>query len=233
MTVATSRSSPTPVASSRSSTTRRDDTPLHVPRRALDRAPALPRRTHHNLTRPGPTGSMTPADNQQQRMLERLRCAGQRPVAFSELGAGGIDFPAAVLSELQLSGHTIERVHEDRGSWEYACLNRNPPTHPPLVGATDGPGADDSRATARHRLLERSGRTRWRSSGPQTRSSKPVLVQAGEFSLRPIPSLEEEPAARNKPGRSSTIPRPRPALAAVAAASLPTRPSGRSSSPGG
>jgi hypothetical protein len=32
------------------------------------------------------------------------------------------------------------------GSWAYACSNRTPPTHPPLVGATDGPGADDPRA---------------------------------------------------------------------------------------
>lgn len=55
---------------------------------------------------------MTPADIQQQRMLERLRRAGGRPVAFADLRAGGIDFPAAVLSELELSGHTIERVHE-------------------------------------------------------------------------------------------------------------------------
>jgi hypothetical protein len=55
---------------------------------------------------------MTPADIQQQRMLERLRRAGDRPVALAELRAGGIDFPAAVLSELQLSGHAIERVHE-------------------------------------------------------------------------------------------------------------------------
>jgi hypothetical protein len=56
---------------------------------------------------------MMPADSQQQRMLERLRRAGDRPVALAELRAGGIDFPAAVLSELELRGHTIERVHED------------------------------------------------------------------------------------------------------------------------
>jgi hypothetical protein len=55
---------------------------------------------------------MTPADSQQSRTLERLRRAGDRPVAFAELRAGGIDFPAAVLSELELSGHRIERVHE-------------------------------------------------------------------------------------------------------------------------
>ncbi len=36
---------------------------------------------------------MTLADIQQQRLLERLRQAGERPVAFAELHAGGIDFP--------------------------------------------------------------------------------------------------------------------------------------------
>ena len=53
---------------------------------------------------------MTLADTQQQRMLERLRRAGDQPVAFAELRAGGIDFPAAVVSELQLNGYAIERV---------------------------------------------------------------------------------------------------------------------------
>ena len=58
--------------------------------------------------------SMTPADTQQQRTLERLRQAGDQPVAFAELHASGIDFPAAVVSELQLNGYAIDRVY-DRG----------------------------------------------------------------------------------------------------------------------
>jgi hypothetical protein len=53
---------------------------------------------------------MTLADNQQQRLLERLRQAGERPVDFAELHAGGIDFPAAVVCELELNGYTTERV---------------------------------------------------------------------------------------------------------------------------
>jgi hypothetical protein len=57
---------------------------------------------------------MTLADTQQQRMLELLRLAGDQPVAFAELHASGIDFPAAVVSELQLSGYEIDRVY-DRG----------------------------------------------------------------------------------------------------------------------
>jgi GNAT superfamily N-acetyltransferase len=52
------------------------------------------------------------ADGQQRRMLERLREAGEKPVSFAELRAGGIDFPAAVVSELELNGYEIERVHD-------------------------------------------------------------------------------------------------------------------------
>ena len=55
---------------------------------------------------------MTLADVQQQRLLERLREAGDQPVAFAELHAGGIDFPAAVISELELNGYVIERVYD-------------------------------------------------------------------------------------------------------------------------
>jgi hypothetical protein len=56
--------------------------------------------------------SMTLADVQQQRLLERLREAGDQPVAFAELHAGGIAFPAAVVSELGLNGYVIERVYD-------------------------------------------------------------------------------------------------------------------------
>ncbi len=60
-------------------------------------------------------------DEQQERTLQRLRQAGQQPVSFSELRARGIDFPAVVLTELELSGYAIERVH-DRGRLTGVCL---------------------------------------------------------------------------------------------------------------
>ena len=44
-------------------------------------------------------------------MRVSIGCAG-RPVSLAELRAAGLDFPAAVISELQLNGHVIERVHE-------------------------------------------------------------------------------------------------------------------------
>jgi len=53
----------------------------------------------------------SPADPQQQRLLEQLRRAGDQPLAFSELRATGISFPAAVISELELDGYLVERVY--------------------------------------------------------------------------------------------------------------------------
>jgi hypothetical protein len=57
---------------------------------------------------------MTVGDVQQERLLERLRGAGDRPVTFAELHAAGVDFPAAVISELELDGYIIARVYDHR-----------------------------------------------------------------------------------------------------------------------
>ena len=55
---------------------------------------------------------MAVAETQQLRMLERLRHAGEQPVTLEQLRAGGIDFPAVVIGELELNGYEIERVYE-------------------------------------------------------------------------------------------------------------------------
>ncbi len=75
---------------------------------------------------------MTLADAQQQRLLERLRQAGDEPVAFAELHAGGIDFPAAVVSELELNGYVVERVH-DRGRLTGVRLVQPEPRDTPVA----------------------------------------------------------------------------------------------------
>ena len=54
----------------------------------------------------------TPTETQQVLMLERLRSVGDQPVTLNQLRAGGIDFPAVVIGELQLNGYVIERVYE-------------------------------------------------------------------------------------------------------------------------
>ena len=43
---------------------------------------------------------MPPIEAQQLRMLEHLRQAGTQPMTLDQLRAGGIDFPAVVIGEL-------------------------------------------------------------------------------------------------------------------------------------
>jgi len=64
------------------------------------------------ITLEGDNQSMTLADAQQHRLLELLRKAGNQPIGFAELHAGGISFPAAVVSELELNGYPTERVYD-------------------------------------------------------------------------------------------------------------------------
>ena len=75
----------------------------------------------------GDNPTMTPADAQQQRLLERLREAGDQPVAFAELHASGIAFPAAVVSELELNGYAIERVYDHGRMVGVRLLQPEPP----------------------------------------------------------------------------------------------------------
>jgi hypothetical protein len=55
---------------------------------------------------------MAAIETQQLRMVEQLRQAGGQPMTLDQLRAGGIDFPAVVIGELELNGYVIERVHE-------------------------------------------------------------------------------------------------------------------------
>ena len=55
---------------------------------------------------------MALVETQQLRMLEQLRNAGKQPMTLDQLRAGGIDFPAVVIGELELNGYVIERVYE-------------------------------------------------------------------------------------------------------------------------
>jgi len=74
---------------------------------------------------------MTLADSQQQRMLERLRSAGDQPVDLAELRASGVEFPAVVVSELELHGYAIERVHDHGRLVGVRLLEPRPPETPP------------------------------------------------------------------------------------------------------
>jgi hypothetical protein len=75
---------------------------------------------------------VTLADAQQQRLLKRLLQAGDEPVAFTDLRSGGIAFPAAVVSELELNGYVIERVHDHGRLIGVRLLDSAPPDTPAL-----------------------------------------------------------------------------------------------------
>ena len=55
---------------------------------------------------------MALVETQQLPMLEHLRQAGTQPMTLDQLRAGGIDFPAVVIGELELNGYVIERVYQ-------------------------------------------------------------------------------------------------------------------------
>ena len=81
---------------------------------------------------------MALAETQQLRMLARLRSAGQQPVTLDQLRAGGIDFPAVVIGELELNGYVIERVYEHGRQIGVRLLETEALIHRPHVGAPDG-----------------------------------------------------------------------------------------------
>jgi hypothetical protein len=73
---------------------------------------------------------MTPADGQQQRLLERLREAGDEAAAFAELHAVRIAFPTTVVSELELNGYVIERVYDHGRAIGVRLVQPEPPDAP-------------------------------------------------------------------------------------------------------
>ena len=110
---------------------------------------------------------MALAETQQLRMLERLRSAGQQPVTLDQLRAGGIDFPAVVIGELELSGYVIERVYEHGRQIGVRLLETEAPDLPGSVGAPDGAEfrGSNRRSETRAALSVVAGarRTSWRT----------------------------------------------------------------------
>jgi hypothetical protein len=73
--------------------------------------------------------SMALAETQQLRMLERLRSAGKQPVTLGDAPVG-FDFPAVVISELELHGYAIDRVYEHGRLIGVRLLERKVPDPP-------------------------------------------------------------------------------------------------------
>jgi hypothetical protein len=60
-------------------------------------------------------GGFSLPDEQQALVLSALRNAAGTPVSFSELRAAGVEFPASIVSELELSGIAVERCRAAGG----------------------------------------------------------------------------------------------------------------------
>ena len=69
---------------------------------------------------------MAPIETQQLWMLEQLRQPGRQPVTLDQLRAGGIDFPAVVIRELELNGYVIDRVYSMSSPPAFDCLRPKP-----------------------------------------------------------------------------------------------------------
>jgi hypothetical protein len=68
-------------------------------------------------------------------LLERL-LRTDAPVTFAELRASGVHFPAAVVSELQLSGYAFEHVREQGRMVGVRLLDPEPTAAPAVVPRT-------------------------------------------------------------------------------------------------
>jgi len=81
-----------------------------------------------------------PLERQQALLLAALRKAGGAPVSYAELRDAGIEFPASVVSELELAGVTIERLDGSR----HAVGVRLDPTrdNPAISSDLSAPAAD-------------------------------------------------------------------------------------------
>ena len=78
----------------------------------------------------GNNRSTTLADAQQQRLLKRLRQAGDQPVAFAEAAPAGLTSRPPYVSELEPNGYFIERVYDHRRLTGVRLLHPEPPDTP-------------------------------------------------------------------------------------------------------
>src|SRR5438270_65103 len=73
---------------------------------------ARPRRDHGGIARTAAESGRAPLDQQQALLIAALRRARGAPVSYQELRDAGIEYPASVVSELELAGLPLERCYE-------------------------------------------------------------------------------------------------------------------------
>jgi hypothetical protein len=95
-------------------------------------------------------------DQQQAVLLEMLRRAGGAPVSYAQLRDAGIEFPASVVSELELAGVSVERCDvRQRGARRLVGVRLDPSRAQSEMPATQpsAPAPRDARMSAARVLL--------------------------------------------------------------------------------
>ena len=111
---------------------------------------------------PAESGAGT-LERQQATLLELLSDKEGAPVSFAELQQAGIEFPASVVSELELAGAPIERCVLDTRDAHAAGVRLNTARASNGTRAARGAGASspDARPTPAERARERLHSSRW------------------------------------------------------------------------
>ncbi len=105
-------------------------------------------------------------EHQQALLIDELRRAAGRPVSFEELRLAGVEFPASVVSELELAGVELERCYTGPGGERRMVGVRLDPTRDPGIDLQETPPRD-----AQARPLDPS--TSWSSRHVYRASSVP------------------------------------------------------------
>jgi len=119
-----------------------------------------------------PSDSSRPRDDQQAKLVERLRAAGGAPVDFDELRAIGVEHPAVVSYELEAAGVPIVQTRRSNRralAIEGRLDGAETAEHAPGAEAA-GPAMAPTRAAARHEP-ELRARAPGRLRVPSARSS--------------------------------------------------------------
>jgi hypothetical protein len=80
----------------------------------------------------GASAPVVSLERQQALLLGELRCAAGRPVSFDELRLAGVEYPAGVVSELELAGVGLERCYARTGGGRRAVGVRLDPDRDPV-----------------------------------------------------------------------------------------------------
>ena len=128
-------------------------------------------------TLPGPAAvEWEELDEQQRRVLELLREAAGAPVSYTAIRAAGVEFPAGVVSELELVGVPIERCHEGAGRRAVAGVRLAASE----AGVASSPTSGNPQAPPAHREPFSGGA----KAGPPVPRRRPPLVPGGRRPIR-------------------------------------------------